>query len=230
MSSRRGDRAFSINLYLGLRPAGLERSWVNERLEPGRPRVFRLAAGRGGGVSSGTDLVVGVVIPDRPTGGPDPREPLFSAAAVAAEWYARRLREAPDGEMARKYLKQRGLSGEALHPLGLGFAPKGHAFLEAMGKLGISEEVLLEAGLAVRRDEDAVRPRFWGRLLFPIHDLRGRVVGFGGRVLGDGEPKYLNSPDSRIFHKGQLLYNLHHARPANPTSCVTKAATFLRFL
>ncbi len=157
---------------------------------------------------------VGVVIPERPTGGPDPREPLFSAAAVAAEWYARRLREAPDGEMARKYLKQRGLSGEALHPLGLGFAPKGHAFLEAMGKLGISEDVLLEAGLAVRRDEDAVRPRFWGRLLFPIHDLRGRVVGFGGRVLGDGEPKYLNSPDSRIFHKGQLLYNLHHARPA----------------
>ena len=157
---------------------------------------------------------VGVVIPDRPTGGPDPREPLFSAAAVAAEWYARRLREAPDGEMARKYLKQRGLSGEALHPLGLGFAPKGKAFLEAMEKLGISEDVLLEAGLAVRRDEDAVRPRFWGRLLFPIHDLRGRVVGFGGRVLGDGEPKYLNSPDSRIFHKGQLLYNLHHARPA----------------
>ncbi len=75
---------------------------------------------------------VGVVIPDRPTGGPDPREPLFSAAAVAAEWYARRLREAPDGEMARKYLKQRGLSGEALHPLGWGFAPQGKAVLEAM--------------------------------------------------------------------------------------------------
>ena len=157
---------------------------------------------------------VGVVIPERPTGGPDPREPLFSAASIAAEWYARRLREAPDGEMARKYLAQRGLSGEALHPLGLGFAPKGNAFLEAMAKLGISEDVLLEAGLAVRREDESVRPRFWGRLLFPIHDLRGRVVGFGGRVLGDGEPKYLNSPDSRIFHKGQLLYNLHHARPA----------------
>ena len=116
--------------------------------------------------------------------------------------------------MARKYLEQRGLSGEALHPLGLGFAPKGKAFLEAMAKLGISEDVLLEAGLAVRREDGSVRPRFWGRLLFPIHDLRGRVVGFGGRILGDGEPKYLNSPDSRIFHKGQLLYNLHHARPA----------------
>ena len=157
---------------------------------------------------------VGVVIPERPTGGPDPREPLFSAASVAAEWYARRLREAPDGEIARKYLEKRGLSGEALHPLGLGFAPKGKAFLDAMEKLGISPDVLLEAGLAVRREDESVRPRFWGRLLFPIHDLRGRVVGFGGRILGDGEPKYLNSPDSRIFHKGQLLYNLHYARPA----------------
>ena len=157
---------------------------------------------------------VGVVIPERPTGGPDPREPLFSAASVAAEWYARRLREAPDGEIARKYLEKRGLSGEALHPLGLGFAPKGKAFLDAMEKLGISPDVLLEAGLAVRREDESVRPRFWGRLLFPIHDLRGRVVGFGGRVLGDREPKYLNSPDSRIFHKGQLLYNLHYARPA----------------
>ncbi len=157
---------------------------------------------------------VGVVIPERPTGGPDPREPLFSATAVAAEWYAKRLREAPDGEAARNYLARRGFSGEALHPLGLGFAPKGSAFLEAMEQLGIDPEVLLEAGLAVRREDESVRPRFWGRLLFPIHDLRGRVVGFGGRVLGDGEPKYLNSPDSRIFHKGQLLYNLHHARPA----------------
>lgn len=157
---------------------------------------------------------VGVVIPDRPTGGPDPREPLYSAAAIAGEWYAKRLREVPDGEVARKYLAQRGFSGEALHPLGLGFAPKGGAFLEAMEKLGIAQDVLLEAGLVVRREDGSVRPRFWGRLLFPIHDLRGRIVGFGGRVLGDGEPKYLNSPDSRIFHKGQLLYNLHHARPS----------------
>ncbi|MCZ6918281.1 MAG: DNA primase [Gemmatimonadetes bacterium] len=157
---------------------------------------------------------VGIVIPDRPTGGPDPREPLFAAAAVAGEWYANRLRESRDAEQARRYLAQRGLSVDAWHLLGLGFAPKGDAFLDAMGKLGIDHETLLEAGLAVRRDDGSVRPRFWGRLLFPIHDLRGRIVGFGGRVLGDGEPKYLNSPDSRIFHKGQLLYNMHHARPA----------------
>lgn len=157
---------------------------------------------------------VGVIIPDRPTGGPDPREPLFSAVAVAAEWYAKRLRESPDGEEARAYLAKRGFSGEGLDVLGLGFAPKGGVFLEAMGRLGVSEDSLLEAGLVVRREDGSLRPRFWGRLLFPIHDLRGRVVGFGGRALGDAEPKYLNSPDSRIFHKGQLLYNLHNARAA----------------
>ena len=157
---------------------------------------------------------VGVIIPDRPTGGPDPREPLFSAVAVAAEWYAKRLRESPDGGEARAYLAKRGFSGEGLDVLGLGFAPKGGVFLEAMGRLGVSEDSLLEAGLVVRREDGSLRPRFWGRLLFPIHDLRGRVVGFGGRALGDAEPKYLNSPDSRIFHKGQLLYNLHNARGA----------------
>lgn len=157
---------------------------------------------------------VGVVIPERPSGGPDPREPLFSAVSIAAEWYAARLREGKDADRAREYLAGRGVAPETCNVLGLGFAPKGPVFLEHMATLGIAEDVLLEAGLAVRREDGSLRPRFWGRLLFPIHDLRGRVVGFGGRVLGDGEPKYLNSPDSRIFHKGQLLYNLHHARPA----------------
>ncbi len=157
---------------------------------------------------------VGVVIPERSTGGPDPREPLFSAVAVAAEWYAKKLRESGDGDMARAYLAKRGFSGETLHLLGLGFSPKGPAFLEAMAKLGVKEDVLLEAGLAVRREDGSLRPRFWGRLLFPIHDLRGRVVAFGGRAFGDVEPKYLNSPESKIFHKGQLLYNLHNSRSA----------------
>ena len=88
------------------------------------------------------------------------------------------------------------------------------AFLEAMERLGVSPETLEAAGLALKREDGTRRPRFWGRLLFPIHDLRGRVVGFGGRVLGDGEPKYLNSPESEVFHKGRMLYNLHEARHA----------------
>jgi len=84
-----------------------------------------------------------------------------------------------------------------------------------MKGLGLREEVLLEAGLLVKREESKnLIPRFRGRLLFPIHDLRSRVVAFSGRVLGDGEPKYLNSPESPVFHKGKLLYNLHVAKHA----------------
>ena len=156
----------------------------------------------------------GISIPDRPTGGPDPREPFFSAVAVAADWYSRRLLDADDATQARRYLEQRDIGAERIGPLGLGYSPRGDEFLAAMEQLGIKQEVLLEAGLAVKRDDGSVRPRFWNRLLFPIHDIRGRIVGFGGRVLGDGEPKYLNSPDSQIFHKGLLLYNLHDAKQA----------------
>ncbi|MEX0690358.1 MAG: DNA primase [Gemmatimonadales bacterium] len=156
----------------------------------------------------------GITIPERQSTGPDPREPLFSAVAAAHEWYARQLRELPDAQGARDYLTGRGFDLETLLPFGLGWAPSGGAFLEAMKTLGIGEQTLLDAGLAMRKDDGVVRSRFWNRVLFPIHDLRGRVVGFGGRVLGDGEPKYLNSPESEVFHKGRLLYHLHEAKHA----------------
>ncbi|MDH3498115.1 MAG: DNA primase [Gemmatimonadota bacterium] len=155
---------------------------------------------------------VGITIPERTASGPDPLEPFYEAVAVAHEWYARQLAESSEAAAARRYVTGRGYALEALAPYGLGYAPPGKAFLEAMRKLGIADEVLLGAGLALRRDDGALRARFWGRLLFPIHDLRGRVVGFGGRVIGDGEPKYLNSPESDVFHKGRLLYNLHGAK------------------
>lgn len=157
---------------------------------------------------------VGISIPERTSSGPDPNEPLYEALTVAAEWYARRLREGKDAAEARSYLEQRGLTPEEVQLLGLGFAPKGEEFAAAMRQLGFKDERLLEAGLLVKREDGTPRPRFWGRLLFPIHDLRGRVVGFGGRVLGEGEPKYLNSPDSVVFHKGRLLYNLHQSKQA----------------
>ncbi len=167
------------------------------------PAAIREVAGR-----------YGISIPERQSGGPDPREPLFTAVSVAGEWYAKRLRESDDAGAARSYLAKRGFDLEKLGPLGLGYAPRGNEFIEAMARLGIENKVLLEAGLAVEREEGGIRPRFWNRVLFPIRDLRGWPVGFGGRVLGNGEPKYLNSPESQIFHKGRLLYNLHDAKPA----------------
>ena len=157
---------------------------------------------------------VGITIPERGPSGPDPHEPLFNAVAAAADWFTRQLSGSPDAEVARTYLGSRGLELETVLPLGLGYVPKGKAFLEAMKGLGVHEDVLLEAGLLVRREDGTIASRFHGRLLFPIHDPRARVVGFGGRILGDGEPKYLNSPDTPIFHKGKLLYNLHVAKHA----------------
>ncbi len=156
----------------------------------------------------------GISIPDRPMGGPDPLEPWYTAVSIAGDWYARCLRENDDAKDARSYLQQRGFDLAALAPRNLGFAPAGSAMLDALERLGVAHDVLLDAGLAVRREDGSVRPRFWNRLLFPIQDVRGRVVGFGGRLVGAGEPKYLNSPDSRIFHKGRLLYNLHEAKHA----------------
>lgn len=158
----------------------------------------------------------GIVIPERssPREGPDPREPLFAAAAVAQEWFAARLREGSDAAPARDYLESRELPLPVAAELGLGFAPLDRSFPAAMRQLGVDERILLEVGLLVRRDDGTVAPRFRGRLLFPIHDLRGRVVAFGGRLIGGGEPKYLNSPESPIFHKGSSLYHLHQAKQA----------------
>jgi DNA primase len=157
----------------------------------------------------------GVVIPEsNQRQGPDPREPLFQAVAVAQDWFARQFRESPDAEGARRYLVGRGYELEIVEPFELGFAPRTAGFIQAMVSLGLDEAVMLEAGLLARREDGTVIPRFRGRLLFPIHDLRGRVVGFGGRLLGPGEPKYLNSPESPIFKKGATLYNLHAAKNA----------------
>ncbi len=155
----------------------------------------------------------GIVVPDKQQrAGPDPNEPLYGAVASAAEWFAHRLLESGDAGGARAYLEARDIALEVAAPHGLGYAPAGGAFLEAMRGLGIKDQVLVESGLAVQRDDGRVHARFRDRLLFPIHDIRGRPVGFGGRLLGPGEPKYLNSPETPIFHKGRQLYNLHHAK------------------
>jgi DNA primase len=177
-------------------------SWFMKRMGLSYPDAVREAARR-----------VGITIPERTDrAGPDPHEALYTAVAAAHDWFTRQLLELPDARIAREYLERREVPLDAAALLGLGFAPQGKAFLEAMAKLGLEEDVLLQAGLAAQRDDGQVSARFRGRLLFPIHDLRGRVVGFGGRLLADGEPKYLNSPETEIFHKGKQLYNLHQAK------------------
>ena len=157
----------------------------------------------------------GITIPDtQRSEGPDPNEPLYGAMGAAHDWYTRQLLDDPGAQAARQYLAGRGITEETAGELALGFAPRGPAFLDAMRTLGIGEDVLLTAGLATRREDGTVAAKFWNRLLFPIHDLRGRVAAFGGRLLGEGEPKYLNSPETPIFHKGRTLYHLHAARHA----------------
>ena len=179
-------------------------SWFMKRFGMDYPTAVREAARR-----------TGIVIPEGPgRTGPDPREPLFEAVAVAHDWFTRQLLESPEGATAREYLSGRDIALDVAGEHGLGFAPAGRGFLNAMKELGVDPKVLLEAGLNAERDDGKVIPRFRSRLLFPIHDLRGRVVGFGGRLLGPGEPKYLNSPETPIFHKGKQLYNLHLAKSA----------------
>ena len=136
-------------------------SWLMKRFGMDYPTAVREVARRSG-----------IVIPERPgRTGPDPLEPLFGAVAVAQDWYTRRLLESSDAKIAREYLLGREISLETTALHGLGFAPPGKAFLEAMTELGLEEPVLLEAGLAARRDDGSVVARFRGRLLFPSRAL-----------------------------------------------------------
>jgi DNA primase len=178
--------------------------WLMKRFGMDYPTAVREIARRSG-----------IVIPEASgRSGPDPLEPSYGVVAAAQDWFARQLVNRPDAQGARDYLLGRDITIEQAAQHGLGWAPAGGAFLAAMAELGLAEDALLDCGLAIRRDDGSGASRFRGRLLFPIHELRGRVVGFGGRLLGPGEPKYLNSPESAVFHKGRLLYNLHQAKGA----------------
>ena len=141
---------------------------------------------------------------------------LQGLAARAAEWFAGQLKAAV-GADARAYLERRGVAPALVRDFALGFAPDGRTALKtAFADAGTAE--LVEAGLLGRADDGPhageTYDRFRGRLMFPIRDARGRVVGFGGRALGEVQPKYLNSADGPLFDKGRLLYNLDRAAPA----------------
>ncbi|GAC1491164.1 MAG: DNA primase [Gemmatimonadaceae bacterium] len=146
--------------------------------------------------------------------GPDPREPLWEVNATASAYFQKILWDDPLGEQARDYLSQRDISREVADQFGIGFAPREIGLLRNyMGTLGFDETRLAAAGLFIAgEDGSEPRPRFRGRLMFPILDSMGRNIGFGGRLIGTGEPKYLNSPESTVFSKGRTLYGLNWAK------------------
>jgi DNA primase len=148
--------------------------------------------------------------------GPDPREPMWELQATASGYFQKILWEDSIGAAAREYLAERDVSREVADEFGIGFAPREIGLMRGyMNSLGFEDARLIEGGLLIAADQDVEpRPRFRNRLMFPILDAAGRNVGFGGRILGQGEPKYLNSAESPIFAKGKLLYGLNRARNA----------------
>ncbi|MEA3040989.1 MAG: primase, partial [Sphingomonadales bacterium] len=154
---------------------------------------------------------------------PDPRAQekaeraagLYGVMEAAQSWYVDQL-AGIEGADARAYCERRGLGEATIGKFGFGFAPDGRGRLRtALKKFG--NEMLVEAGLLIQPEGEEREPydRFRGRLMFPIRDRRGRVIAFSARILGAGEPKYLNSPDTPLFDKGRTLFNIDKAAPAS---------------
>lgn len=146
------------------------------------------------------------------------RAELVDVTTEAQDWFADNLRGA-DGRDARTYLKDRGLKPEILREFGFGYAPENkQALNRALSRY--DDHMLVESGMRIKTDDGTTYDRFRGRIMLPIQDARGRVIAFGGRILGkrDGVAKYLNSPDTPLFDKGRTLYNLHRAAPASRQS------------
>jgi DNA primase len=138
---------------------------------------------------------------------------LTDVMGEVAKWYADEL-QGIAGVDAREYLKRRDIDPATMQRFGLGLAPDSRTALKrALEKLG--EDRLVETGMLIQPEEGETYDRFRGRLMIPIRDARGRVIAFGGRILGEGEPKYLNSPDTPLFDKGRTLYNIDRASPAS---------------
>jgi DNA primase len=157
---------------------------------------------------------VGVEVPRERGGGRDRRidADLYEVLERAERFFRDTLKH-PDGETAVAYLKTRGLTGITARDFGIGYAPASWDGLKAHLKT-VKEPRLVEAGLLIEGKGGRTYDRFRDRIMFPIRDTRGRVIGFGGRVLDDGQPKYLNSPETPVFHKGHELYGLYEARRA----------------
>ena len=156
---------------------------------------------------------MGVDVPRSESDKPARRyDELFSLMDSVSRHWQTTMKDAPG---AIEYLKHRGIDGATAKRFGLGYAPDGWSnVLDKFGKSDEAIERLLATGLIIRKDNGQHYDRFRDRIMVPIRDSRGRTIGFGGRTMGDGEPKYLNSPETVLFHKGRELYGLYEARQA----------------
>lgn len=142
------------------------------------------------------------------------RARLLEVNKEAAKFFYYQLRQ-PHGAVGYQYLKKRELSDETMHRFGLGYAGKnGAELVQYLRNKGFEDELIKEAGLANYSEKHGLVSQFWNRVMYPIQDINHRVIGFGGRVMGDGEPKYLNSPETPVFDKRRNLYGLNFARTA----------------
>lgn len=140
----------------------------------------------------------------------------YELMSQISRFYQQQLKVATDKDVAVNYLKGRGLSGEVVKRFNIGYISDAwDGMMKTYSRNGAANQQLVDLGMAIQGDKNRPYDRFRGRIMFPIHDKRGRVIGFGGRVLGDEKPKYLNSPETRIYHKGQELYGLYEAKQAN---------------
>ena len=145
------------------------------------------------------------------------RQNLYQLLDGLNAFYQQSLMQ-PAADPARQYLAKRGLSSEVITRFAIGYAPPGwDNVLKRFGGNQENRQSLIDAGMLVTNDQGRSYDRFRERVMFPIRDKRGRVIGFGGRVLGDALPKYLNSPETDIFHKGRQLYGLYEAQLKHPT-------------
>lgn len=154
----------------------------------------------------------GVPLPDRDTQAPSLKKQLYAVNEAAAMFFSEALRDAR-GQAARQYVQERKFGKEAIELFDLGYAPRAGDALQAHLEKGAYEQrIMIAAGLILQDDETGrMRDRFRGRLMFPIRDGAGKILGFGGRVMGDGQPKYLNSPQTEVFDKSGVLFGLHLA-------------------
>lgn len=142
------------------------------------------------------------------------RTRLLEVNKEAAKFFYYQLRT-PRGTIGYQYLQKRELSDETMHKFGLGYAGKnGEELVQYLRGKGFEDELIKEAGLASHTERQGLTSQFWNRVMFPIQDINHRVIGFGGRVMGDGTPKYLNSPETPVFDKRRNLYGLNFARTA----------------